>query len=156
AGFLQCFVNQVHAVIATKRDEVWAKFIGVLESSDIRLVDHRVMCGRIRSGGNDSNHLIAHCVETVIVSQIAWAKYLDPGISQTALSELFGESAGLRTGKKDESGIGMDVTDALEERCEVRIRQRNADRLDDLAAGLNEASFKGGLCFDARSPVINH
>src|SRR5262249_17998138 len=92
--------------------------------------------------------------------EVARADDPDPGTGKAALGELLGEDAGLRAGKVDEGGIGVDVADTLQERRKVRIGQGDADRFDDLAAELGEALLERGLRFGARpslaatSPMI--
>ena len=48
-------------------------------------------------------------------------------------------------GHEDEGDVGLGVLDALHERREVGVRRREADRADDLAAGIGEALGEGRL-----------
>ena len=63
--------------------------------------------------------------------------------------------AGLRARKINERGVGIEVADALQERREIGIGERDADRFDDLAAGLDEAGLERRLRFDAGRPVVD-
>ena len=100
-----------------------------------------------------AEHLIAHGVELVVVGEVAGADDLDPRLVQAALGELLGEDAGLRAREIDERRVRIDVADALQERREVGIGERNADRFDDLSAELGEALLERGLGFGARAPI---
>ena len=61
----------------------------------------------------------------------------------------------LRAREIDERGIRIEIADALQERRKVGIGERNADRLDDLAAGLQEARLERRLRFDPRRPIVD-
>ena len=89
---------------------------------------------RIRARSDHAQHLVAHAVEAVVVGEIAGTDDLDAGTAEAAFGELLGEDAGLRAGKIDEGRVRIDVADALQERGEIRIGERDADRFDDLAA----------------------
>ena len=68
---------------------------------------------------------------------------------------MLGEDRRLRAGKIDERGVRLDVSDALQERREVGIGERQADQLDDLAADLEESGFERRLGIDA-GHAFNH
>jgi len=68
---------------------------------------------------------------------------------------LLGEDARLRAREVDERGIRIDVADALQERREIGVGERNADRFHDLPAELGEALLERGLSFRARSPFVD-
>jgi hypothetical protein len=80
---------------------------------------------------------------------------LDARVGQTALGELFGEDTGLRAREINKRCVRMDVADALQKRGKIRISERDANRLDDLASGVGETGFKGGLRFNSWSPIVD-
>src|SRR5262249_48662096 len=154
-GLLERLVDEVHAVIAADRYEVRTEVVRLLEVLDVFLVERGIVRGGIIMRRNDPEHLIPHIVELVVVGEIARADDLDPGTGQAALGELLGENAGLRAGEIDESGIGVEVADALQKRRKVRIGQRDADRFDDLAAEYGEALLERVLPFCARRTIVD-
>src|SRR5215471_6731420 len=105
---------------------------GLLDARDVSLVEGRIVGSRIRTGRDDAEHLVAHVVEAVVGCQVAWPDDLDARAGETAFGELFGEDRRLRARKVDEGRVRLEVADALQERREVRVGERDADRLDDL------------------------
>ena len=63
---------------------------------------------------------------------------LMPGLLQAALVELLHHREALAGRHEHEQRVGLRVLRALQERRVVRIAQRRADRLDDLAAACRE------------------
>ncbi len=146
----------MHAVVAADGHEVRAHASRLLEGLDEGLVLLGRMRGRIEMRGDGADHLVAHAVEQVIVGHVARADDLDPGLVEPALDELFDEGAALPGRHKDEDGVGLGVGRALQERREIRIGEREADRLHDLAASLGEGVLEGGLRVDAGRIVRHH
>src|SRR3984957_17992239 len=117
----------MHAVITAERDEIRTEIIGLLDGSDVSLVEWRIMGSRIAAGRNHAEHLIAHTVETIVGREVARADDPDPGLGQTALGKLFGENWRLDAWKIDECRIRLQVRDTLQVRREIRVGQRQAD-----------------------------
>jgi hypothetical protein len=61
----------------------------------------------------------------------------------------------LGAGKINECSIGLEVGDALQERREVRIGERQADRFNDLAADLVKRVLKATSASAPRRPVVD-
>ena len=80
---------------------------------------------------------------------------LMPELAEPRSANCLAKMLRLRAREIDESGIRIEIADALQERRKVGIGERNTDRLDDLAAGLEEAGLERGLGFDPRRPIVD-
>src|SRR5581483_1903520 len=136
-GLLERFVDHVHAVPASDRNEVRTQAaVRRLEGCNIGRVDLRTVRGRIDPRRHYAQHRVAHARQVVVVDQVAGSDTLDAGLVEPALGELLGEGAGLAGGHEYEQRIGPEIAGTLQEWREVRILQRHLDRLEDLPAGL--------------------
>src|SRR5947199_9549229 len=97
------------------------------------------MRGGIEMRRNGADHCITHAVEQVVGGDVAGADQLDAGFVEPALGELLDESTALAGGHEYEDRVGLGVARALQERREIRILERNADRFRELAARRGEA-----------------
>ncbi len=125
----------MHAVVAADGDEVRPIAIGLLERLDVSLVHRRGVSGGVHVRRHDAEHGVAHPGERVVVRQIARPDDFYSGLVEAALDELLGKDRRLLARKKDEHRVGGGVARALQERREIGICERHAQRLDDLAAG---------------------
>ncbi|MEA2927910.1 MAG: branched-chain amino acid transport system substrate-binding protein, partial [Hyphomicrobiales bacterium] len=97
----------------------------------------------VRRHGAD--HGVAHIRQQVVIGDVAGADQLDAGLVEPALDELLDEGDALSGGHEDELRIGLRIGGALQERRDVRVRERHADRGGDLPAAGREGIDERGL-----------
>ena len=111
-----------------------------MKAVDVGLVLRRVVRGRVVERRDDADRRRAHALEQVVVGHVAGADQPDAGLLQAALVELLHHREALAGRHEHEQRVGLRVLRALQERRVVRVAQRRADRLDDLAAARLETA----------------
>src|SRR5947209_1528252 len=111
------------------------------------------MRSRIIVRRDDAEHDVALTGKLIIVGEVARTDDLDVCLVEAALDELARERATLLAGEIDERGVRLEIADALKERREIRIGQRNLELLDHLSTAGRERIREGGFRFSARRPI---
>ena len=103
--------------------------------------------------GDRAERRIADVGEEVVVGHVAGADQLDARLVEAALDEFLHEDRAEAGRHEDEHRVGRVVLHALQERREIRVLQRHADLLRDLAAALLEGLAEPFLRVDAGTVV---
>ena len=101
---------------------------GLLEGLDELLVRRRRVRGRVVVRAHHAERHVAHVVELVVVGHVAGGDELDAGLVHAALAELLHHRRARARGHEDEHRVGLQVAHLLQERREVGVRERHADR----------------------------
>ncbi|MNS95801.1 hypothetical protein D3C72_1300730 [compost metagenome] len=114
------------------------------------------MGGGVVERGDHAQRGVAHGRQHMVVGQVARGNHADAGGGQPALPEALHERHALFAGgQEQEYGFGPGVLDALDERRELGVAQRHADRLENLPAAAQEVGLERGFGVDA-GRVVRH
>ena len=106
----------------------------------------RVGRRRVVAGGDQAERRVAHVRQFLVGDEVLGRDDVDAGLAQPEILDRLHHRGGLRAGRhEDEEHVGLGVLDPLHERREIGIVGREADRADDLAAGIGEALGEGGF-----------
>ena len=153
-GYFQCFVNEMHSIVAAKRNKVHGSHCASNDAY-VAIVYGRGMSDRIRPAVIILSIWIAHLIRRR--HRLGrWPNDLIPELASPFLRTAW-RKLPLADQESDEE---MKVSGLISRmRCrkggEIRIGERNTDRLKDLAPCWCEAHPESRLRFNARRPLVD-
>ena len=156
-GLPQRLIDDVHSVVAADREKVCPHAIVCFADA---VHEGPVLLGRMRRrvkvSGHRAEHDVAHVVQGVVVGEVAGTEQPDPRLVEPALDELPHQRGRLTGRDEHEKAVGRRVARPLQERCEIRVLQRNSQRFDHLPTRPGKAVLEEGLGIVAGSEIGNH
>src|SRR5665213_2223104 len=151
-------VDQRHAVIGADGEQIGIA-VGAVGGVPILLeglVGLRLARARIMRRHGHADGEIRQVLQIVLVARLGARQQLDLGLVEPQIVEGLDEGDRLRSPRDEgEERLRLLIEDALEERREIRVLEREAHAVDDGAARLGEGKLERGFGVDARA-VIRH
>ena len=97
--------------------------------------------------GDDAEHRIGHVGQIVVGREVAGGDEADTGLVHAALEKLLHQRARLVVRHEGEQRVRAEIARALQERREVGVIERHAQRGEDLRAALGGDVLERGLRF---------